>query len=172
MFAVQFSADWFSSWRAVWKSSPFVQYGGPSIVETRRHTQKPLGYRFLRRVGYKNNRCEFWYLFLFYFIFYFFTNAFCCRPRVFLWLVSALERAFTQRTALARVDKVPVPTARGPLAPLLCFFVSFSPRWIVSLVYWAVSFPAAGAAADAVCCLLAETRRRGEKTRGREGVQK
>lgn len=169
MFAVQFSADWFSSWRAVWKSSPFVRYGGPSIVETRRHKQKPLGYDFYVELRIKIIVAN--SVLCFYFI-YFFTNAFCCRPRVFLWLVSALERAFTQRTALARVDKVPVPTARGPLAPLLCFFVSLSPRWIVSLVYWAVSFPAAGAAADAVCCLLAETRRRGEKTRGRERVKK
>ena len=32
----------------------------------------------------------------------------------------------------------------------------FCGRRIVSMVYWAVSSPAAGAAADAVCCLLAE----------------
>lgn len=39
---------------------------------------------------------------------------------------------------------------------VLCRFFFFSGRRIVSMVYWAVSFPAAGAAADAVCCLLAE----------------
>lgn len=50
----------------------------------------------------------------------FWCQSFC------LSLVSALERAFTQRTALARVDKVPVPTARPSRSPFMpfCFFFS------------------------------------------------
>lgn len=46
-------------------------------------------------------------------------------------------------------------TQRQSASAAFCLLQVFGRR-IVSMVYWAVSFPAAGAAADAVCCLLAE----------------
>lgn len=126
MFAVQFSADWFSSWRAVWKSSPFVQYGGPSIVETRRQTQKPLGYRFLRRVANKNNRCEFWYLFLFYFYLFFYECVLLSSESLSVARLSTWTRFHTTYSARTRRQSARAHCARPSRSPFMffCFFFS------------------------------------------------
>lgn len=94
-------------------------------------------------------------------------GAFCCRPPA-LSHFHALSRN-KQRSHAGTKCSCPL---RGPRSPFIFFYVSFSPRWIVSLVYWAVSFPAAGAAADAVCRLLAETTRSGAKARGERGRER
>lgn len=115
MSAVQFSADWFSSWQPVQKSSWLVRHGGPSIAHTRTHTRASRLW-LLRKVKYKNSRCEFWC----------FNKKKSVLVPVSLSLVSALERAFTQPTTLARADKVLVPTARPSRSPFMpfCFFFS------------------------------------------------